>query len=200
SGTLSATGGGVGGTTDRLRGGGFALSGITFPVTIGVGQSRSFSVSFSPLATGTVSGALSFTSNASNTPPSITLSGSGAGLSVSPATLNFGSVPDGTTSPSQTGTLSASGAAVTISAANLSGAAFSISGLPPMPFTILSGQSQTFSVIFAPASGLPGSVPGSITFTSALNNVTETLSGTGTSNVSLGWTASTTSNVTYNVY
>src|SRR5262249_52934314 len=89
SGTLSATGGSVTVTTDTLSGAGFALSGITFPVTIGVGQSRSFSVSFSPLATGTVSGALSFTSNASNTPPSITLSGSGAGLSVSPRHSEF---------------------------------------------------------------------------------------------------------------
>src|SRR5262249_39687722 len=95
---------------------------------------------------------------------------------------------------------SATGAAVTITAANVSGAAFSISGLT-LPITIPAGQSsQPFTVTFSPASGSPGPASGSITFVSGLNNVTENLSGTGTSNVLLTWTASTTPNVTYNVY
>jgi len=121
-------------------------------------------------------------------------------FTVSPATLNFGSVPDGTTSSPQNGTLTANGASVTVTAANVAGGAFSISGMPALPFTIAAGQSQTFSVTFAPASGSSGPASGSIAFVSGLNNVTQTLSGTGTSNVLLTWTASTTPNVTYNVY
>jgi len=199
SGTLSASGGSVTVTNDTLTGAGFAVSGITFPLTLSPGQSQGLSVSFSPLATGSVSGSLSFTSNASNTPPAITLSGTGAGLGLSPMTVNFGSVPDGSTSP-QTATLSAAGGPVTVTAANLSGAAFSISGLPALPFTIAAGQSQTFSVTFAPMPGSPGPASGSVAFLTGLNNVTQTLSGMGTSNVSLTWTASTTPNVTYNVY
>lgn len=122
------------------------------------------------------------------------------GLSVSPAALNFGSVLDGLRSSSQTGTLTANGTAVTVTVANVSGAAFSISGLPTLPFTIPAGQSQTFSVTFAPPSGSPGTSSGRITFMSGSNNVSQTLTGTGMLNVALTWTASTTPNVTYNVY
>jgi len=199
SGTLTASGGNVTITGDTLIGAGFGLNGITFPVTIGPGQTQGFNVTFSPVATGSVSGTLSFTSNASNT-PAITLIGIGAGLAVSPSSLNFGSVPDGTTSSSQTVTLSATGTPVTVTAANPSGAtAFLISGLA-LPLTISPGQSTQFTVTFSPASGSPGPASGGVTLVSSQNNVTQTFSGTGTSNVLLTWTASTTPNVTYKVY
>ncbi|MBV9146090.1 MAG: choice-of-anchor D domain-containing protein, partial [Acidobacteria bacterium] len=199
TGTLQATSGDVTISSDTLNGGGFVLSGITFPLTIPSGQSSTFSVAFAPAATGAASGSLSFASNASNTPSPATLSGTGAGLSVSGA-LSFGSVPDGTTSTPQTGTLTAVGANVTINSANPSGAAFSISGLPALPFTIAAGQSLQYSVTFAPPAGSPGPAGGSIAFTSTANSVTQAFSGTGAPNVLLSWNASPTSGVTYNVY
>jgi hypothetical protein len=58
------------------QGAGFALSGITFPVTIQSGQSMPFTVTFAPQAAGTVSGGISFVSNASNSPASESLAGS----------------------------------------------------------------------------------------------------------------------------
>jgi hypothetical protein len=200
TGTLKATSGDVTVTSDTLSGAGFILSGITFPVTITSGQSTTFSLSFAPNVAGSSSGTLSFTSNATNTFSPATMSGTGAGLSIDKASLNFASVPDGTSSASQTGTLSAVGAGVTVSAANVTGSMFSVSGLPALPFTIAAGGSQQFTVTFNPAAGSPGTESGSVSFTGNINNLTETFSGTGTSNVLLSWNASTTPNVTYNVY
>jgi hypothetical protein len=157
-----------------------------------------FSVGFMPSAAGAVSGSLSFASNASNALAPATLSGTGAGLAISQTPLSFGSVPDGQTSASQTGTLTAVGANITITGVTPSDSRFAVS--PAAPFTIPAGQSQQFSVTFSPADGSPGFVAGSIVFTSAINNVTQAVSGTGTPNVAISWAASTTPNVTYKVY
>jgi hypothetical protein len=59
------------------NGDGFSISGITFPVTLAAGQSASFTVTFAPQASGSVSGAISFVSNASNSPTTETFSGTG---------------------------------------------------------------------------------------------------------------------------
>jgi len=53
------------------------LQGASFPVTISAGQSLSFNVAFTPQGAGINSGSLSFTSNASNTPPAESLTGTG---------------------------------------------------------------------------------------------------------------------------
>lgn len=55
----------------------FSLSGLTLPTTLSAGQSATFTVTFSPQATGAASGSLTFKSNASNTPPVVTGSGTG---------------------------------------------------------------------------------------------------------------------------
>jgi hypothetical protein len=89
---------------------------------------------------------------------------------------------------------------VTITGDTVSGSTFGVSGLPALPFTIAAGQTQQFSVTFSPAAGSPGAAAGSISFTSGINNVSQSFSGTGTPNVLLSWGASTTPNVTYNVY
>ena len=59
-------------------GNGFSLSGITFPVTLMAGQSAPFSVTFTPQVAGAASGSLSFLSNASNSPTTEALTGTGA--------------------------------------------------------------------------------------------------------------------------
>jgi fibronectin type 3 domain-containing protein len=92
------------------------------------------------------------------------------------------------------------GAGITISTANVTGTAFAVSGLPTLPFTLTAGQSQQFGVTFSPVSGSPGAVAGSVSFTTGINTLAQTFSGTGARNVLLTWGASTTSGVTYNVY
>jgi hypothetical protein len=49
-------------------GDGFSISGITFPFTLMAGQSASFTVTFAPQASGSISGGVSFLSNAANSP------------------------------------------------------------------------------------------------------------------------------------
>ncbi|HUN61760.1 MAG TPA: choice-of-anchor D domain-containing protein [Candidatus Sulfotelmatobacter sp.] len=56
---------------------GFSTSGITLPITLAAGQSTSFSVVFDPTSTGSLTGSVVVTSNASNSPLSVALSGTG---------------------------------------------------------------------------------------------------------------------------
>jgi len=55
----------------------FSITGLTYPVTVNVGQPVSFTVTFSPTAAGSASATATFTSNASNSPTSATLTGTG---------------------------------------------------------------------------------------------------------------------------
>jgi hypothetical protein len=66
----------------NLNGTAFALSGITLPRTIAAGQSATFTVTFAPNSSGTSSGSVSFVSNASNSPGTTNLSGTGAQVAV----------------------------------------------------------------------------------------------------------------------
>jgi hypothetical protein len=77
NGSLTASGASVtvtSGTSDSSE---FVLSGITFPKTIAAGQSASFTVTFTPNASGATSASLTFISNASNSPTIETLTGTG---------------------------------------------------------------------------------------------------------------------------
>jgi hypothetical protein len=56
---------------------GYSLSGAGVPVTLTPSQKLTFSVIFTPTVTGTVSGSVTITSNATSSPATITLSGSG---------------------------------------------------------------------------------------------------------------------------
>ena len=53
------------------------LSGISLPATIPAGQSATFTVTFTPGASGATSASLSFPSNASNSPAVQTMTGTG---------------------------------------------------------------------------------------------------------------------------
>jgi hypothetical protein len=56
----------------------FALSGLSLPATLAAGDSTSFAVTFTPSATGSATGNLSFSSNAANSPTVQSLTGTGA--------------------------------------------------------------------------------------------------------------------------
>jgi hypothetical protein len=59
------------------NGAGYSLSGITFPLAVPAGQSVPFTVTFAPQTAGSSTGSISFVSNASNSPGTESLSGSG---------------------------------------------------------------------------------------------------------------------------
>lgn len=75
--TMSATGASLTVSSAASSSSQFVLDGASFPFTIPAGQSVSFNVAFTPQKSGTLSGALSFVSNASNPNASEPLTGIG---------------------------------------------------------------------------------------------------------------------------
>jgi hypothetical protein len=203
--TLTNTGGStVTISQASVSGSGFSFSGLTLPTALGVGQSLTFTVSFSPVGAGAVSGNLVIVSDASNSTLNLPLSGTGTAsgqLSVSPTTLNFGNVVVGSSS-TLSGTLSVANAAVTVSSASINSNEFVLSGIS-LPQTIAAGQAVSFAATFTPTSS--GTANATLTFTSNASNspTVQSLTGTGTAapqhSVDLAWSASSGA-VGYNIY
>jgi fibronectin type 3 domain-containing protein len=61
-------------------GAGFTVSGLSTPVTLAAGASTSFNVTFDPATTGSLSGSVTVTSNATNSPHVVSLSGTGTAV------------------------------------------------------------------------------------------------------------------------
>jgi Abnormal spindle-like microcephaly-assoc'd, ASPM-SPD-2-Hydin len=179
---LSASGASVRVTADSINNSAFTLSGLTLPVTIAAGQSVPFTVKFAPMAAGSASATLAFTSNAETSSTSESLTGTGTSvvgqLAVSPTSLSLGSIVVGS-SGTASGSLSASGASVTVAADSVNNSAFTVSGLT-LPVTIPAGQSIPFTVKFTPTAA--GSASATLAFTSnaQTSSTSESLTGTGT--------------------
>jgi hypothetical protein len=178
-------------TQAAISGRGFALTGLSLPLTLNMGESATVGVSFTPVSGGVNSGTISLTgittvspgkrkperittvaSNTVTTTLNVPVSGtgmSGGQLAVAPSSLALGSVKIGA-SQTQSATLTNSGGSpVTITQATVTGRGFRMSGLS-FPLTLPPGQRKTFSVTFAPQSA--GSASGSITVTSDAPNST----------------------------
>jgi len=76
-GTLTASGAPVTVSPASPSSSEFVLSGISLPATLAAGQSATFTVTFTPGASGAASASLSFSSNASNSPAVQTMTGTG---------------------------------------------------------------------------------------------------------------------------
>ena len=68
----------------------FVLSGISLPATLAVGQSVPFIVTFLPQTSGSAAASLSFVSNATNSPATESLSGSGVAPTQHSVDLSWG--------------------------------------------------------------------------------------------------------------
>jgi len=163
-----------------VSGTGYTLNGVSGPVTLTPSQTFTFGVVFNPTTAGSASGSVTVTSNATGSPASISLSGTGAqaGLTVSPASFSFGSVVDGQTK-SQTFTVTNSGAAsLTISQLSISAVGYTVNGLS-IPSSVAPGASVTFNAVFAPTTA--GSLNGIVNIVSNAPNspTTVALAGTG---------------------
>jgi hypothetical protein len=161
---------------------GFSMTGLAAPMTLAAGQSTSFTAKFSPTAAGSATGSISIVSNATGSPLVIALSGSGTAtqpqLTISPASVAFGSVSVGS-SGSQTVTLTNAGnATLTVSQATSSGTGFSMSGAS-MPMTINAGSSASFSAVFAPTAMGPASGSISVVSNAPGSPAAIALTGTG---------------------
>ena len=155
--------------------------------SVAAGGFCTISVTFSPTATGWLTGTLAITDNASNSPQTVSLRGTGTApqAGVSPLSLTFGNQNVGTTSASQPVTLSNTG----------SGTLTITSIVPTADFgetdncggSVATDGSCTIKVTFTPT--ITGSSTGTLTITDNSNGVagsTQTvgLSGTGTRAVS----------------
>ncbi len=176
---LSNTGnGGVTISQANVTGPGFSISGLSLPFTLGPRQSTSFSAVFAPAAGGSATGRISVLSNATNSPATVSLSGFGLTflLSASPASIDFGNVSVGSSGTQAMILTNTGNRSVTISQANVAGSGFSISG-PTLPLTLNSGQTTSFSAVFAPGAG--GSATGNISVVSNATNSPASVSLSG---------------------
>jgi hypothetical protein len=168
-------------TTATISGTGFTIVGGNPTASITVGQSSTLQVQFAPQSASAGTGTLTIASNASNSPLTLSLTGTATPgvLSMSPAAVSFGNVAIGK-SGSQTVKLANTGtASVTISVANASGTGFALSGLSTGQ-VIGAGQSMNFTTTFSPSAS--GASAGSVAITTNLSATPATigLSGTGT--------------------
>jgi centrosomal CEP192-like protein/ASPM-SPD-2-Hydin domain-containing protein len=186
---------------------GFALTGISLPLSVGAGRQSNFNIVFSPKTAGTVSGSVSILSDASNSPSVVSVSGAGmaatALLTSSASSLNFGSVSVGSNKMLSVTLANTGNSKVTMSNVGVSGSSYSASGVSA-GLALAPGQTATLDLTFSPKTS--GSLPGSITVSSDATDspATISLSGVGVQaashSVSLAWTPSTSVVVGYNVY
>lgn len=98
-------------------------------------------------------------------------------LAVSPANLNFGKVPIGSSSSQSVTITNSSDAIFTITRASITGRGFGLKA-PSLPMTLAAGQSATFTTTFAPAAA--GNSSGSVLIARSQVSSTQLQSG-GTS-------------------
>lgn len=189
----------------NVTGSGFRTTGLTLPMTLSPGQSITFSLSFTPQASGTVTGSFSASSKYWKANVSVPLSGTGTSvgqLGVAPSSLNFGSVTVGKTA-TLSSSLTASGGSLTVSAVTSNSSEFALSGFS-LPLTIAAGQTVPFNVVFSPQTS--GSVSAVLNFATSSSTATaaQSLTGSGVApaphTVTLGWNDSGSGVSGYNVY
>ncbi len=158
-----------------ITGRGFRMSGISFPMTLGAGQRKSFAVTFTAQAAGSVSGNIVVTTDNSAAPVSVPVSADATAsgiLASNPTSLSFGSVQVGQGKTLSGALTNSGGSNVTVSQANVSGAGFVLGGLS-LPVTLTPGQSAPFTVTFTPQS--TAGVSGGLSFASDAANATLTI-------------------------
>jgi ASPM-SPD-2-Hydin domain-containing protein/centrosomal CEP192-like protein/HYDIN/CFA65/VesB family protein len=187
-------------------GSGFSVSGAGVPFTLAPGAASTFNVQFAPTSAGAANGSVTIVSDAPNSPAAVSLSGTGVAatytLSVSPGSLSFGSVTDGSSSSQSFSITNTGNSNVSISGVSATGSGFSIASGGAL--TLSPNQSTSVSVQFAPR--VAGSANGAVNVASnATGSASVTLSGTGVApqvnhTVALNWGASSSSVAGYNVY
>jgi len=178
--TVTNSGGSsVGITQAAVSGNGFSMSGFSSQ-TLAAGQSLTLSVAFTASSAGTANGTLSLSSTATDANLSVALSGTGASsgyLTPSPASLNFGSIPVGSSQTQSVTLTNSGGSSVGVTQAAVSGNGFSMSGFSPQ--TLAVGQSMTLSVGFTASSAGPANGMLNLSSTATDSSLAVALSGAG---------------------
>ena len=171
-----------------ISGTGFALTGLSVPLTLNPGQSVPLGINFTPASGGAKNAIISLIGTATvsarkkkpgivtvgwtTTPTTLNVPVSGTAIAagqvaVSPSSLALGSVKLGT-SQTLAATIANSGASsVTVSNATVTGRGFRMSGLS-FPLTLPPGQKKSFLVTFTPQA--PGTASGTVVIASDAPN------------------------------
>ncbi len=142
------------------------------------GATCTINATFTPTMAGPLSGSISITDQATNSPQAVALSGIGfTTVTVTPSSLSFGSQAEGTTSASKPITVKNAG---TASTAITVAASANYGQTNNCGTTLASGVTCTVNVTFSPTT--TGSLPGTVTITdySSTSPQSVALSGTGT--------------------
>jgi 6-phosphogluconolactonase (cycloisomerase 2 family) len=139
-------------------------------------------ISFTPNSAATLTGVITLSDDANNSPQLITTKGTGVfPLTVAPTSLAFGTVTVGTTGSAKTVTLTNDlNATVTFSFTTSGDYAAKGSGVNPCGSSLASKASCTLSVTFSPKTN--GSINGALTVTQTVDSILQivALSGSGT--------------------
>lgn len=149
--------------------------------SLSAGASCTINVSFNPTNVGTITGSITLTDSAANSPQIVNLTGNGiTPASLSPTGLSFGNVNVGTTSAPQTVTLT-NNEPTTLSFTFAASGNYSAigSGTSPCGTSLAAGAKCTMSVTFTPTAN--GAILGAVTVadTTIVKQQTVALSGTG---------------------
>ncbi|HEY6764670.1 MAG TPA: choice-of-anchor D domain-containing protein [Candidatus Sulfotelmatobacter sp.] len=137
----------------------FKVSGLKLPQVLAAGSSLEVAVEFTPSASGTLSGKLTFSSNASNSSLDLNVTGAGVtsqAVTATPSSVSFGNVSVGGSMTVPVVLTNSRSSSVTLSSLTMIGGSFALSGAK-FPLTMAKGQSVTLKATFTPqAEGLTG--------------------------------------------
>ena len=162
--------------------GDFALAGLgTCGTSLAPGANCTISIHFTPTAAGTRTGFLVIPDNASNSPQTVNLTGTGSGpaLSLSPTSLTFAPQTVGTTSSAQFVTVTNTGSETLTFTGDMVSGDFALAGLGTCGTSLAPGANCTISIHFTPTA--TGTRTGVLTIPDNApdNPQTVPLSGTG---------------------
>ena len=139
-----------------------------------------FQITFTPTAAGARTGTITFTDNATGSPQTVTLTGTGVAeaIGIAPTSLTFGSQAVGTTSAAQTVTVSNNGNFPLIFTSIVTSGDFAGATLAQCPSIGEENPPCVFSITFRPTA--TGTRTGAITFTDTGTGSPQTVTLTGT--------------------
>jgi hypothetical protein len=151
--------------------------------SVAAGAVCTIGVAFKPRSIGTITGTITITDNAFNSPQTISLTGVGTAVTLLPSSLDFGSQPVGTTSLPQTVTLTNyAPRAVTIFGGEFTGndrSSFPLQNTSCVKY-LPAGGSCTISLSFKPRSQGPKTATFNLDDNGGGSPQTVSLKGTGT--------------------
>ena len=160
--------------------------------SLAAGAKCTISATFKPTATGTRTAAVTLTDNATGSPQTVSLTGTGTAAiaSLSPSSLTFGNDPVGTTSSSQVVTLNNTGnAALNITSIAFTGAnATDFTQVDTCGASVAAGGNCTIAILFTPSATGTRVASLGITDNASGSPQPVSLSGTGTQAAPTGHT------------